>query len=252
MVSPQKENGYTAIANELLEALAYCVISPNERSFLDVLIRMTYGWNKKGDFLSVSQVSAATGMSLSTVCHVKKKLLDGVMIVQTGNNISFNKDYTQWKVRIRVLKVARLNKLPEQASELPEQAINCCSNEQSHLIKTIKTITTKAKRRPKELIVDGEEDEYRAFLPIVSKVLGHDKIFTEKGLQKWRARRRRFAAREIGEAFLNLQREPDRWKISNNGWRPMHWWLHTDERIEEMKLVHLKAAGPSRNQAIVI
>ena len=47
MVSPQWENGYTKIANEILESLARIRINGEARQVLDVIIRKTYGYGKK-------------------------------------------------------------------------------------------------------------------------------------------------------------------------------------------------------------
>lgn len=93
-------------------------------------------------------------------------------------------------------------------------------------------------------IVDPQEMEFREFIPFASKVLGHQKTFTRDALEKWRARRRKFSARDLAAAFANLRNEPDQWKIENNGHRPLSWWLKSDERIEEMQVCHLKGGGP--------
>ena len=49
MASPQKENGYTPIAHEILEALAKQLLSPDEWRILMIIFRKTYGWDKKED-----------------------------------------------------------------------------------------------------------------------------------------------------------------------------------------------------------
>lgn len=91
-------------------------------------------------------------------------------------------------------------------------------------------------------IVDEMEMELRKLIPFASKVLGSEKTFTADALKKWKTRREKWSAHELAEAFANLSREPDRWKINNNGWRPLSWWLHSDARIEEMRNCHLKGS----------
>ena len=44
-------------------------------------------------------------------------------------------------------------------------------------------------------------------------MLGSKKLITDEGLKKWKARRKKWSAHELGDAFLNLQQEPDHWKI---------------------------------------
>ena len=47
MANPQKENGYTTIANELLEAIYCSKFSPTEFKMLLFIFRYTYGFNRK-------------------------------------------------------------------------------------------------------------------------------------------------------------------------------------------------------------
>ena len=61
-VSPQKENGYMAIANEILDALCKTHIPARERQCLDLILRKTYGFNKKEDDISLSQFEIGTGI----------------------------------------------------------------------------------------------------------------------------------------------------------------------------------------------
>ncbi len=111
MNSPQKEDGYTGIANEIVEALCRTNLSPYESRVLWCVFRKTYGWNKKEDWISLPQLVTMTGMHKSHISRSKKKLLDRKIITQTGNKIAFNKFYTQWR------------ELPKQVT-LPKQVIN--------------------------------------------------------------------------------------------------------------------------------
>jgi phage replication O-like protein O len=74
MANPQKENGYTVIANEILEALMRIRLSGEEWKCLLVILRKTYGWNKKEDKISLSQFVLMTGMKKQSVHRALKKL----------------------------------------------------------------------------------------------------------------------------------------------------------------------------------
>ena len=74
MASPQKENGYTAISNELLDALSRIRIPGESRQVLDVIIRKTYGFNKKYDCISNSQFVKYTGIKKQHVSRAVAKL----------------------------------------------------------------------------------------------------------------------------------------------------------------------------------
>ncbi len=101
MANPQCEDGYTKIANELLEAFARIRISGEARQVLDVILRKTYGFGKREDAISLSQFHLATGLSKSHICDSINKLKIMNVITEKGNDIarifSINKDYSQWK-----------------------------------------------------------------------------------------------------------------------------------------------------------
>lgn len=102
MDSPQLENGYTQIANELMEAFGRSRIPGEARQVLDVILRKTYGYRKKSDWISLSQFVQLTGMRQAHVCRAVNKLL-GMKIIErkqkkNGSNYSLNKDYGEWTV----------------------------------------------------------------------------------------------------------------------------------------------------------
>lgn len=104
MANPQKENGFTPIANEILDTLVNTGLLGSEYQILFFIIRKTYGYRKKHDRISLSQFQKWTGLSRPTVVKTLKNLLLKNMIVKTvlpyGNfAFSFNKDYEKWVVK---------------------------------------------------------------------------------------------------------------------------------------------------------
>lgn len=102
MANPQAENGYTKIANEIMEALAGIRISGEARQCLDVIIRKTYGYNKKDDHIALSQFYLLTKMPKSEICRALRKLATMNLVIgkkanDNGNIYRFNKDYSTWK-----------------------------------------------------------------------------------------------------------------------------------------------------------
>lgn len=93
-------------------------------------------------------------------------------------------------------------------------------------------------------LIDESEMELRKFIAWLNDTkLMPEKTFTPSALKCWKARRKTYEANAIAEAFLNLGREPDRWQLRNNGVRPLSWWLEKDDRIEYMKVCHLKGSS---------
>jgi phage replication O-like protein O len=106
MANPQKENGFTAIANEIMEKLYSIPLSGSEYRILFCIIRKTYGWNKKADKISLSQLVTETKLSRKQVCESINKLVTKRLLFRDRkfiNEYSFNKNYEQWLVTERLI-----------------------------------------------------------------------------------------------------------------------------------------------------
>jgi phage replication O-like protein O len=119
MANPQVEDGYTPIANEILEALARTKLSPNESRILFFLIRKTYGWKKKTDWISLSQFSKGTWLDRRNAHKAVKRLSDKRMVVICRDDIkhprySFQKDYQKWRMSYVDMTNEGLTKLAEE------------------------------------------------------------------------------------------------------------------------------------------
>ena len=103
MKSPQKENGYTGIANELLEAMIKLPLSGYDLRIILAIARFTYGFSKKEDTISLSQISKITGIRRPHISRTIKALLPTMVIAVTNNgnrlplSYRINKDYDSWK-----------------------------------------------------------------------------------------------------------------------------------------------------------
>jgi phage replication O-like protein O len=123
-MSAQVENGYTRIANELVEALASTYLSPYEWQVLMAIFRKTYGYNKKSDWIANSQLSELTGIYKAHISRTTKKLVERGIVTQTGNSLSFNKDYSSWLPKqVTIKKVTQTGNTVTQMgiAELPKQ-----------------------------------------------------------------------------------------------------------------------------------
>ena len=119
MASPQVENGYTMLSNELLEAYAMIRISGEENQLFWFIVRKTYGFKKKDDAISLSQFSLATGINKQNVCRALSKLIIKNMIIKNDNGLitryRIQKDYTSWKpLSKKIIKksVIKIDNLP--------------------------------------------------------------------------------------------------------------------------------------------
>lgn len=94
----QTENGYTRIANELMEALMRMRLNGYEYSIALAIIRQTYGYNKKQDKIKLAKISELTGIAVPLVSRTIKKLITYSIVIKLDNLLRLNKDITAWKV----------------------------------------------------------------------------------------------------------------------------------------------------------
>jgi phage replication O-like protein O len=125
MANPQFEDGYTRIANEILIALSFMRLSPNEWRLLNCIIRQTYGWQKKEDWISQSQFTEKTGIIRQNVWRTIEGLKTKKMIViGTDYNkhprYGFQKNYELWKMpqKMRVLMLKEIKKERERRGDV--------------------------------------------------------------------------------------------------------------------------------------
>jgi phage replication O-like protein O len=103
MANPQKENGYTAIANEIMEAIARITLSPTGYKILFVVWRQTYGYNRCQYGVSDTFIAKAIGSTRPLVNREINRLIKRniITVYKPGNytepkQIGFNKNYDTW------------------------------------------------------------------------------------------------------------------------------------------------------------
>lgn len=96
MASPQKENGFTPIANELLDALARTRIPGEARQVLDVIIRQTYGWQRKTVQISYKRFSELTGLQNGHIYRGIRSLVEHQIVVISADGFHVQKNYDLW------------------------------------------------------------------------------------------------------------------------------------------------------------
>ncbi len=72
--NPQVEDGFTRIANELFDAVLRAPLTGVEQKVILAVIRLTYGYNKREDALSFSQIATATGIGRQSVVRAMVRL----------------------------------------------------------------------------------------------------------------------------------------------------------------------------------
>lgn len=183
MAKPQLEDGYTAIANEILEHLMKMHLTPNQWQVLLCIIRKTYGFHKKVDYIANFQIIEATGLGKTVVSRVLHNLDDMRLINRKGKLIGIQKDWEKWRELAGQLtsgsKLAeqstlldnksKQNSQPElaiQLTELAEQSTKVSSPRVAQKIKDTlpkDTLGKKERSKKKRYFFDNillTEDEY--------------------------------------------------------------------------------------------
>lgn len=129
---PQKENGYTPIANELLEAILLHPFTSRQKSIIFAICRVTYGYSKKKDAISGWQLSKMTNIDRSHVSKTLDELIKNNVIIrhETGrnshgilvNDLSINKLYETWITVAESATVAKTAPLPKNQITVAELA----------------------------------------------------------------------------------------------------------------------------------
>ena len=140
MADVQIENGYTKIANEILEALAKTNLNGTQRRIIDVVIRYTYGFQRKEHELSISFIANATGIHKKQLQRelaviIEKNIITVVREATFTKSriIQFNKNYDKWFDSRQVTNSLPPNEIdthtgnelaPSTGNELAPQEIN--------------------------------------------------------------------------------------------------------------------------------
>src|SRR3990167_6916485 len=93
VANPQLTDGYLKIANPIISALQKIRISGEEWQILLVVLRQTYGYNKKEDAISLGQFSKYTGIKRPNIARAIKKLLSKKITVGVVNNDTHKRQY---------------------------------------------------------------------------------------------------------------------------------------------------------------
>ena len=154
-MNPQLENGYTSLANELLEELIKINLSGQELRSCLFVIRKTYGYHKKEDFISLSQFQLNLSISKIRASQIIKVLVERKILTVTKNIngltkcYMFNKQYNEWKTVNK-----NINRI-----EKPNETVKVFLNPPLRKILTTKETLTKERKKEKETPQNSEFNE---------------------------------------------------------------------------------------------
>ena len=103
MASPQTINGYVTVANELWDALIKYRLPGEQEQCLKVIIRQTYGFNRKTIEIPLDEFVKRTGINKPNVSRALREMINKNIIIvikkdnRSDSTYGINKNYSTWK-----------------------------------------------------------------------------------------------------------------------------------------------------------
>lgn len=173
-MNPQLDDGYTKIANEILDALICFRIPGEQRQCLDFIIRKTYGFNKLEDRISNSQFVRATGLKKGNVSRSIKALVDKNIVIKNDNyntpSYRFNKKYKSWKVLSKKQPVIKSDTVVIKSDKKPLSKV---------------MDTKERKKLLQKKVFTSDSNEIRLSNLLFSKILLRNPEHKHPDIQKW-------------------------------------------------------------------
>lgn len=91
----------TPVHNDIIRALCCVKLSSSEFNIIFAIVKKTYGWDKKMDWISLSQLEALTGIASRHCCSYVKKLVAKKVVLKVKGKIGLNKRTKEWVLHKR-------------------------------------------------------------------------------------------------------------------------------------------------------
>ncbi len=205
MASPQLENGHIRIANELFEAICSARLTGTEYAVLLALIRKTYGWGKKEDAVSCSQLQALTDIPHRITVHQTLVRLEAAKLIagehRPGKPTTYriNKDYDQWLPVAQRLHVAPRLHVAQRLHDMKPTDYTTVSPQATGTVSPQATHNSTHERHSEKDTFEKQEACASASHPLL---LAYRDIYLNGGQMQERARQAAYAA------CLELEKQP--------------------------------------------
>lgn len=144
------DDGYTRIANELLEAVMAADLTARQLKVVLAVIRKTYGFGKKFDRITNTQIAMMTGIHHTHVCKAKNDMIAMNIIISNGQTIGVNKVISEWNFDI--------SQLSESLAKTANKTLANLANDHKPTQLNTKETLQKKEKKETPLPPDGGED----------------------------------------------------------------------------------------------
>lgn len=206
-MAAQLEDGFTRIADQILEEIAKYKLNGTQFRILMVVWRYTYGFSRKDHELSLSFFVKATGLGKTQIDRELKNLIEYKVLIVTkestfteSRKLGFNKKLDEWKIEYSQQKEVQSAKTltvieseSGQSANMSTGTVSKNADQDIHSFINITTTTDKdpskiehhfLKRRAKGLNVGS--DDHKAMLELITYGIPSDfindvvdKVFSE-------------------------------------------------------------------------
>ena len=174
MANPQKEHGFTPIANELLEAIYSAKFNSTQLKIALFILRYTYGFSRKEHKLSLNFISRGIGVSRRYVSHELKTLINADVVTVVSKHtdtearvLSLNKNYEDWALGGRKpQQVKNSSTGEEQDNTTGEELFNTTGEELFHQDKQV----LKQNLKQGDIVFSLDSNPFKAALYLKSKI----------------------------------------------------------------------------------
>ncbi len=149
LASPQTENGFTRLADELLDALILYPFTKRQYKVLLAVIRKTYGFQKREDDITAPQLASMTGLDRANVIRaINELVVIGALNKRPGRFgqvLGINKNYEIWQVPKQHLS----SSAKTAPDEVPKQHRQKCQSDTVASVETAPSIENHQQTHPK-------------------------------------------------------------------------------------------------------
>lgn len=260
--TPQLEDGYTKIANEIIDALARFMPGATEGQIIYAILRKTYGWHKKEDKISITQLIEMTGKSKRMIIYalqnleakkiifIKREILHGE---KQSNLISFNKNYKEWVVQNLAPQVEKRRQYDKFSSARRRSSARLCKKVVQDSVKVVQNLAhtkeTITKDNIQKILQGGLFPKQASIFIERFNTLFHSTYReTDKLKVSLNARLEKFTIDQILQATHNLSLSEFHQGKNDRGWKAdPYFLLRNDGQIDKWLNYEPKKAFKSEN-----
>lgn len=219
---PQVEDGYTRLANEILENIMKASLNGTQFRIVMAVWRYTYGFQRKEHDLSLNFLAKAIAASRGQVDRELTALIDRniICVVGTGGRgsrvISFNKNHSEWTDR--PLNSGLSSNPSTEPSSTVSTEVSSTSRTKKESIKEKNKETRQSKKYAEDSTYYKMADYFHSKVVAVAEAEGLTHLIIKSDKQKWADDFRKLFEKD-GVQDKHLIREVIDWVTSDPFWK---------------------------------